>query len=69
MPKKKRPYPSLKTWRHEQRLNQDEAAELLLISQPYYSRVERQKQSPNPRLAKAISEVTGVPLENILGIA
>lgn len=66
---RKRPYPSLKHWRNEHGLAQREAAERLGVSQPYYSRLERQARAPKPPLAKAISEQTGVPLESILGLA
>lgn len=66
---RKRPYPSLKHWRNDNRLMQREAAAELAISQNYYSRLERGIQAPRATLAKAISERTGVPLETILGVA
>ncbi len=69
MPTKKRPYPSLKVWRHEARLKSGDAARFLAVSPSYYSRIERQQKAPMARIAKAISEKTGVPLETILGIA
>lgn len=66
---RKRPYPNLKTWRDDQRVGQRAAAALLGVSQSYYSKIERQTQTPNARLAKAITDKTGVPLETLLGIA
>ncbi len=69
MPTKKRPYPSLQAWQHEARLNSNEAARFLALSPSYYSRIKRHQKAPMARLAKSISEKTGVPLETILGIA
>ncbi len=60
---------SLKTWRLQLGLRQDQAAVLLSMTQGHYSKVERAIQTPRPHRAKAISEKTGVPLEIILGIA
>lgn len=65
----KRTYPNLKTWRGEMGLNQRDAAKRLGVSQPVYSRLERQARAPKPQLAKAISLKAGVPLESVLGIA
>jgi transcriptional regulator with XRE-family HTH domain len=67
--KRNRPYPNLKTWRRARRLNQREAAEKLGISQGYYSRLETGFQAPLPKIAKVISDRTGVPLETVLGLS
>jgi transcriptional regulator with XRE-family HTH domain len=69
MMNRKRIYPSLKRWRSENRLTQREAAAQFGIGQPFYSRLERGLQIPHPRLAKHISDLAGVPLESVLGIA
>ena len=61
-------YPNLERWRTAERLNQRGAAERLRISQGYYSRLEQQQQHPHRKLAKFISDETGVPLETILGV-
>lgn len=65
----KRAYPTLKHWRDALGLNQCGAAARLGICQPYYSRLERQKQYPRRQLAKAIADHTHVPLETVLGVA
>lgn len=69
MNRKRRTYPNLKTWRDELGLSQEEAAQTLGLTQSVYSRVERQMRAPKPQAAKAISEMSGVPLESILGIS
>jgi len=61
-------YPDLKTWRDAERLNQRAAAERLRVSQGYYSRLEQEQQHPHRKLAKFISDETGVPLETVLGV-
>jgi len=66
---RKRIYPSLAAWRDNERLSQEAAAEKLEVTQGYYSRLERRVQFPNRILARRIAERTGVPLENVLGIA
>lgn len=66
---RKRTYPNLKTWRGEMGLSQREAAARLRVSQPVYSRLERQTRAPKPDIAKRISLEAGVPLESVLGIA
>lgn len=67
----KRAYPNLRTWRLDQRpqLTQRQAAKKLGISQAYLSLIETGMQHPRPQLAKKITDVTGVPLETLLGIA
>jgi len=61
-------HPSLKRWRELERLNQEDAARQLGITQAYYSRLERGVQFPRRQLAKAISDQTGVPFETVLGV-
>lgn len=65
----KRPYPSLEHWRKAHGYGQRAAAQVLHISQAYYSRLERGKQAPRPSIARRISDETGVPLETLLGVA
>lgn len=67
--KRNRPYPSLKSWRTAQRLNQIDAAAKLGVSQGFYCRLETGQQVPRPPTAKTISELTGVPLETVLGLS
>lgn len=62
-------YHSLAAWRDGERLSQEEAARQLGVSQAYYSRLERQQHYPARVRAKKISEITGVPLESVLGVA
>lgn len=64
-----RPYPDLKTWRDAKKLSQQQAAELLGISQTFYSRLERRMQAAPGKRAKTIMEKTGVPLEVLVGAA
>lgn len=64
-----RPYPDLATWRTAHHLSQQKAAELLGISQTFYSRLERRVQSARGKQAKRIMEQTGVPLEVLVGAA
>lgn len=66
---RKREFKSLRQWRDELGLDQDDAALILGLSQSYYSRVERQLMAPNRHLAKRIADKTGVPLEQVLGVA
>jgi transcriptional regulator with XRE-family HTH domain len=68
MKNRKRIYPSLKAWRTGERLTQAEAAHFLALGQPTLSKYERHLQAPRPRAAMDISDKTGVPLENVLGI-
>lgn len=67
--KRKRTFKNLKTWRKAHKLAQREAAEKLGLSQPVYCRLELQQRAPKPRVAKAISAATGVPLESVLGLS
>lgn len=58
---------TLTRWRERQGLSTYEAAELLGISQSTYSRTERGKQHLRGRLAKQVSERTGVPVAVLVG--
>lgn len=62
-------YPSLKAWREEADLTQEAAAQILGVSQAYYSKLEQQQAYAGKKLGKRISELARVPLENVLGIA
>lgn len=64
-----RPYPDLATWRSDKGLSQQKAADMLGISQTFYSRLERRVQSARGKQAKGIMEKTGVPLEILVGAA
>jgi transcriptional regulator with XRE-family HTH domain len=66
---RRRPYGSLRAWRASQGLSQPEAAAYLAISQGYYCKLERRIAAPRPAIAKRVTELTGVPLEVLLGIA
>jgi transcriptional regulator with XRE-family HTH domain len=67
--KRPRIYPTLRAWRQGERLNQAEAAEILGVSQGFYSKLERGQQFPDRRNAKLISDRAGVPLETVLGLS
>lgn len=64
-----KPYSSLRAWRQAHGFGQIEAAAVLGISQAYYSKLERHEQSPRRAMAKALTEATGVPLDELMGIA
>lgn len=64
-----RPYPDLKSWRRAYGYSQDQAAKILGISQTYYGRLERRIQTATGKRAKQIMDVTGVPLEVLVGAA
>ncbi len=67
--KRNRIYPTLRAWRLGARLNQQEAARVLGVSQSFYSKLERGLQYPDRRNAKLISDKAGVPLETVLGLS
>lgn len=67
--KRIQPASSLRAWRRARGLGQVEAAKALGISQAYYSKLERHEQAPRPAMAKALTEATGVPLDELMGIA
>lgn len=64
-----RAYPDLKTWRAAQTLSQQEAADLLDISQASYARFERRVRYVKGDLAKRLMARTGVPVEVLTGVA
>lgn len=66
---RKRIYPSLKAWRSGERLSQQRAAQILGVTQSYYSRLENGEQFPRRILAARIAAETGVALESVLGVA
>jgi len=67
--KRQRIYPNLRAWRRDERLTQAAAAQLLGVSQGFYSKLERGVQFPDRRNAKQISDRAGVPLEAVMGLA
>ena len=60
-------FTTLLDWRLAQRLSQREAAEILGISQKRYSMLERGRMYAKGPMAKRVRDVTGVPLEVIVG--
>jgi transcriptional regulator with XRE-family HTH domain len=64
-----RSYPDLKTWRKAMGFNQREAAKFLGITQSLYARLELGYQPAKGKIAKLITEKTGVPLEVLVGAA
>lgn len=69
LPARVRPHSSLLAWRTAQGFNQHEAADFLGISQAYYCKLERHDQTPRPKIARRLMDRTGVPLDELLGIA
>ncbi len=63
------PHSSLAAWRRAQGFDQHEAAAFLEISQSYYCKLERGDQTPRPKIARRLVDRTGVPLDELLGIA
>lgn len=64
-----RPQSSLMAWRRTKGFTQQEAADFLHISQAYYSKLERHEQAPRREMAKDLVERTGVPLDELMGLA
>lgn len=64
-----KPHSSLLAWRTAQGYGQHEAARYLGISQAYYSKLETHSAAPRPEILKRITERTGVPLDELMGIA
>lgn len=64
-----KPHSSLAAWRNAHGLDQREAAQKLGISQSYYSKLETHNAAPRPKLLKQVAERTGVPLDELMGIA
>ena len=56
---------TLRQWRGKMR--QWQAARILGVSVGYYCKLENRYQHPHRKLAKTISDVTGLPLEKVLG--
>jgi transcriptional regulator with XRE-family HTH domain len=48
---------SLALWREKNNLSQEEAAEMLLITQAHFSQLERGVVKPNRRMEKQISDL------------
>jgi transcriptional regulator with XRE-family HTH domain len=68
-PKPVKPQSSLKAWRRTMGFNQSEAAAYLEISQAYYYKLEAKTAAARPTIIKRLTERTGVPLDELLGIA
>ena len=64
-----RPHSSLKAWRDWHGFSQHEAAKFLGISQSYYSKLEAHDQSPRKNMAKNLTARTGVPVDELMGLA
>lgn len=64
-----KPQTSLRAWRRSKGYTQTEAARFLEISQGYYNKLERKEQTPRPAILKVLTERTGVPVEELMGIA
>jgi transcriptional regulator with XRE-family HTH domain len=64
-----RAFPNLMTWRKTHKLNQHEAAKELGLTQSSYSRLERGVKIPVRDDLKRIVDLTGVPIEVLVGVA
>lgn len=64
-----KPHSSLLAWRKAQGFTQREAALYLGITQGYYSKLELKAQTPRKDVLKALTERTGVPVDELMGIA
>lgn len=64
-----KPHSSLLAWRAAQGYTQQEAAQYLGISQSYYRKLEAHVQAPRPVILKRIAELTGVPVDELMGVA
>ena len=62
-------FKDLRSWRVAHQYNQTEAAKLLRVSQSMISKFECGVYVPKAKLAKRISDQTGVSLEAVLGLA
>ena len=67
--KQTKAYGSLKAWRSALGLNQRDAALVLGLSQSGYAKLEIGRRVARPKKAKTISRKTGVPFENLMGVA
>jgi transcriptional regulator with XRE-family HTH domain len=59
-------YPTLLEWRTAARLNQQEAAQILGITQSHYGKIERRAIAARGKLAIRIAVKTGVPIETLV---
>lgn len=64
-----KPHSSLVAWRKASGFTQRQAAKYLGISQSYYYKLEAKQQQPRPRKLKTIADLTGVPVDELMGIA
>lgn len=56
----------LKVWRTDRDLKQKAAADLLGVSKPTISRLEKGRRSPSLKLAAQLSERTGIPINEFV---
>jgi transcriptional regulator with XRE-family HTH domain len=64
-----KPHSSLAAWRRAMGFTQQEAARYLSISQSYYYKLESKAQTPRKGILKRLADRTGVPLDELMGIA
>lgn len=64
-----KPHSSLRAWRRAMGFTQQEAAAYLKISQSYYCKLEAKIQTPRKGVLKGLTEQTGVPVDELMGIA
>jgi len=64
-----KPYSSLLAWRQAMGFTQRRAAEHLGISQSYYYKLETKVQTPRKGILQRTTERTGVPVDELMGIA
>lgn len=67
--KRVKPHTSLEAWRRAMGFTQRQAAEYLEISQSYYYKLELKQQTPRKGILKRTTERTGVPVDELMGIA
>lgn len=67
--KRVKPQVSLARWRETMGFTQREAAAFLEITQGYYYKLETKRQTPRPTLLRRLTERTGVPVDELMGIA
>ena len=56
----------LKAWRKKIPMTQQQAADLVGITQKHWNRLENRRAWASPTLARKISDLTGLPLESLL---
>lgn len=69
MPARVKPHSSLLAWRKAHGFTQHEAAAYLGVTQSCYCKWERHEQAPRRDLLKDVTERTGVPVDELMGIA